>query len=334
MEHERWQSAFDGAATGVAVVDREGRFLSTNDRYAEITGYSHEELLTLDTREITHPDDLPRALSLASRLLAGELRTAVVEKRCIRKGGDVRWVRDSATLGAPGPDGRDTFVVITEDIHFSREVRLLAAACFDEQDRACAGIGRHLHDGAAQLLSALSMDLALIHNSEPSADPIQWIDDLAELAGRFTRDVRTLIYLLQAGPLLEQGLGPAVRALAAGFTHRCGIAVDTRVGELPAVSAPVAAILFRVVQEWLCQSRSRSQCAGLAISLQSRDGGVRLDLLDPSDSAAADLPDIRQRVTWIDGRSEIAAGPEGTRLSIWVPPTPASSGSESQVLEP
>jgi PAS domain S-box-containing protein len=318
MGHVLYQPAFDGAAIGGAVFDRHGRFLSVNDRYTEITGYSRDELLTLDSQRITHPDDLPGTLQAASRLLAGELGAAVLEKRYIRKDGAVRWVRNSATLGDPDPHGRQTFLVITEDIHFYRQLRQLAAACLDEQRVGSAPLGRHLHDGAAQFLSALSMELALVRNPGPTFDPVPLVEDSIDLVAQCTREIRSLIYLLQPGTLQGQSLGPAIQAFAAGFTQRSGIPVDTRIGELPPLAPHVEPVLFRIVQEWFFQSR-RVAHPGLVLSLQGRGEGAYLELIDPLDYSGDRLPTIRSRIEWIEGRTEVSSGPSGTHLSIWIP---------------
>jgi PAS domain S-box-containing protein len=320
MAEFQLQNSFDGAATGVTVFDREGRFLSANDRYSQITGYSRDELLTLDAYRITHPEDVALTQRLAAQLLAGELRTVVMETRYIRKDGDVRWVRNSATLGPHDSAGRATVMVITEDIHGCRNARQLTAACLDEQEAGRGRIARELHDGAAQLLSALSMQLALVGNPGPSVDPSRLIDESIDLTAQCTREIRALIYLLQPGRIAELGLGPGLRAFAAGFSQRSGIAIDARVGELPQVSARAESILFRVMQEWFFKLRRGARRDALVITARPHDGGAQLDLLDPSDLTGADLPEVRSRVQWIGGRSGVETGPGGTRLTVWAPP--------------
>jgi len=55
---ERFRSAFDYAAIGMALVSQEGHWLQVNRSLCQIVGYSEEELLAMDFQAITHPEDL------------------------------------------------------------------------------------------------------------------------------------------------------------------------------------------------------------------------------------------------------------------------------------
>jgi PAS domain S-box-containing protein len=106
---------FEGTAVGISVVDLNSRILRVNERYAEITGYTPEELLSLTFASFTHPDDLCDNLACARRINKGEIGRAVFEKRYIRKNGEIRWVRNS--ISAIQHEGRPSgALVVSEDI--------------------------------------------------------------------------------------------------------------------------------------------------------------------------------------------------------------------------
>jgi PAS domain S-box-containing protein len=103
---ERFRGAFDHAATGMALVAPDGRWLKANPSLCAIVGYPEQELLALDFQSITHPDDLEADLVQVRRVLAGEIQTYQMEKRYLHKRGHVVWgllgvslVRDAQ--GAP-----------------------------------------------------------------------------------------------------------------------------------------------------------------------------------------------------------------------------------------
>ncbi len=114
----------ENAPIGMAIVSPKGRWLHVNRSLSEIVGYSEAELLQMSFQEVTHPDDRDSHRAMVEQLLAGEVGSYELEKRYVRKDGEVVWVRLSVSLvrdehGEPlpslpglraprrrGPDGR------------------------------------------------------------------------------------------------------------------------------------------------------------------------------------------------------------------------------------
>ena len=88
---ERFRSAFDHAAVGMALVAPDGRWLQVNRSLCEIVGYTEQELLATDFQSITHPDDLETAVGHAGQVLEGKSPTSQVEKRYLHKSGKAVW---------------------------------------------------------------------------------------------------------------------------------------------------------------------------------------------------------------------------------------------------
>ncbi len=101
---ERFSSAFEHAAIGMALVAPDGHWLKVNRALCELTGYSESELLSKTFQDITHPDDLDADLAYVRQMLAGEIHTYQMEKRYFHKSGQVVWVLLSVSLvwGAQG----------------------------------------------------------------------------------------------------------------------------------------------------------------------------------------------------------------------------------------
>ena len=88
----RFRALFESAPVGIAQGDvTTMEFLSANQRYCDIIGYTRDDLRTLNFKQFTHPDDLQADLDNMARLLAGECRQYTMEKRFIRKDGSVVW---------------------------------------------------------------------------------------------------------------------------------------------------------------------------------------------------------------------------------------------------
>ena len=82
----------------MALVSTEGRWLQVNRSLCHILGYAEEELLLTDFLSVTHPDDLPTALTNISQLLKNKVHASQMEKRYIHKSGHEVWVHWSVSL--------------------------------------------------------------------------------------------------------------------------------------------------------------------------------------------------------------------------------------------
>ncbi|WP_242128321.1 ATP-binding protein [Sphingobium sp. Sx8-8] len=121
-------ATFEQAAVGLAHASPEGRFLLVNDRFCEIAGYSREDLLGLDYRQITHPDDYAVDARQAGRLLLGEISEFAHEKRYLRKDGGVVWINLTVSLVRDSTGAPDFFVCVVEDISARRSAEMASAA--------------------------------------------------------------------------------------------------------------------------------------------------------------------------------------------------------------
>jgi diguanylate cyclase (GGDEF)-like protein/PAS domain S-box-containing protein len=117
VENEaRLRSIMQHAPIGLAVVSLEGRFLEVNRSLCEIVGYAEEELVRLTFQQITHPADLASDLDNVNRLLAGEIPHYKMEKRYIRKDGELVWIQLTVSLLHDATGAPSYFIAQIEDI--------------------------------------------------------------------------------------------------------------------------------------------------------------------------------------------------------------------------
>jgi two-component system, cell cycle sensor histidine kinase and response regulator CckA len=113
---ERFRSAFESAAIGMAVVATDGVFLQVNASLCELVGYTVDELLSRTFQDITHPDDLATDIELLEHTLAGEIRTYQLEKRYLHRDGHVVWALLSVSLVRQSDDSPLHFISQIQDI--------------------------------------------------------------------------------------------------------------------------------------------------------------------------------------------------------------------------
>ena len=89
---------FEAAAVAIAQTSIDGRIMMVNPAFAHLTGFSAEELVGTDFRDLTHPDDLQSNLALFRDLIEGRTETFLIEKRYRRKDGESVWVSIEASI--------------------------------------------------------------------------------------------------------------------------------------------------------------------------------------------------------------------------------------------
>ena len=113
---ERFRTAFDQLAVGMAHLAPDGRWVRVNQRFCDMVGYTKTELLRLTFRDLTAPDDVATDVEQFERLLRGEIASYQREKRYVRKDGALVWANLNTTL-VRGSTGEPThFVSVIEDI--------------------------------------------------------------------------------------------------------------------------------------------------------------------------------------------------------------------------
>lgn len=113
---ERFRSAMEYSAIGMAVVSNTGAWLEVNPAMTAILGYSRDEFLAGNFQSITHPDDLAHCQTLLGKLAQGESKTFEVQKRYRHKAGNYLWVQSNVSA-IRHPDGSTShYVVQMQDV--------------------------------------------------------------------------------------------------------------------------------------------------------------------------------------------------------------------------
>jgi PAS domain S-box-containing protein len=86
---ERARAIVANAPIGIATSDADKHFLSANEAFCKILGYTENELRKLTFKDITHPEDLKESRVKMEELEAGRISSFMQEKRYFKKDGNV-----------------------------------------------------------------------------------------------------------------------------------------------------------------------------------------------------------------------------------------------------
>ncbi len=143
----RFGAAFQHAAIGMALVAPGGRWLKVNRSLCRLVGYDEAELLALTFQDITHPDDLDADLLQSQRLLVGEIDTYQMEKRYLRKDGQIVWILMSVSLVNDAAGAPLYFVSQIQDISDRKRTEAALQETYAELHRVLGAVSDCLYSG-------------------------------------------------------------------------------------------------------------------------------------------------------------------------------------------
>ena len=108
--------AIEYAPIATAVVGIDGSWLQVNRALCELTGFTSRQLLSMNFRDIVHPDDLDEAEASMQRLLEGSATEIASDKRYVRADGTLLWVHRTGVLVRGDEHTADLFVIQVQDI--------------------------------------------------------------------------------------------------------------------------------------------------------------------------------------------------------------------------
>ena len=155
VSRRRFESIFNKAAIGIALVASDGRWMQVNDAMCRTLGYSMAELRSLTFQQITFPGDLDADLALVQRLVAGEIERYTLEKRYIRKDGRVIWANLSVSIERE-PDGSHHFISVVEEIQARKEAENSLRKLRIELEQTVETRTEALREANGRLLAAMT----------------------------------------------------------------------------------------------------------------------------------------------------------------------------------
>lgn len=117
----KFRKYFEQSLIGMAVFDQYKKWLEVNDCLCQILGYSREELIHITWADVTHPEDLETDINYFNLIVRGELDGYSLDKRFIRKDGQVIYASISVKCLRDGDGSISCFIKLLQDITKRKE---------------------------------------------------------------------------------------------------------------------------------------------------------------------------------------------------------------------
>ena len=113
---EKFKAIFSHGAVGIARISLDGKWLEVNYKFCDILGYTQTELESLTFKDVTHPADLAKDTALIMETLDNKRDSYTLDKRYIRKDGEIIWGRLSISLIRDTHGEPSYIIAFVEDI--------------------------------------------------------------------------------------------------------------------------------------------------------------------------------------------------------------------------
>ncbi len=107
---EKYRALFENSAVAIGMRSPDGRYIEFNRTYAEMLGYTRDELLSMTTADITHPEDVEISRSNMSSVAEGRAEIRRYQKRYLHKSGAIVW-GDVCIRPLPDRDGKVAAII-------------------------------------------------------------------------------------------------------------------------------------------------------------------------------------------------------------------------------
>lgn len=117
----RFRSYFELPLVGIAITSLTKGWLEVNSELIKMLGYSKNDLSNLTWADITYPEDLNADVEKFNRVIAGEINTYSMQKRFIRKNGEIIWTNLSVSCVRKDDGSVDYMVALLQDINKQKQ---------------------------------------------------------------------------------------------------------------------------------------------------------------------------------------------------------------------
>ncbi len=312
LSDAKFRAFYDNTAVGVAIMTLDRRITQVNPASVRIVGYTQEEISKIDPSILPIEEDRYIDRELFTDLVQGKREQYLIEKRYLRKSGEMFWGRVNFSL-VRDEKGEPSFIVgiiediteekqsserlaeqeakhlkslesrITERTHALNKANelLREKAAQDAVTTERTRLARDLHDAVTQTLFSATLIADVL--------PEIWemninegkrrLEELRILTRGALAEMRTLLVELRPNALVEVPLPSLLKQLAEALTGRSRISIQTYSEGDRKLPPDIQVALYRLTQEALNNVVKHANASQAVVTLHLGDQ-VRLSIAD------------------------------------------------------
>ena len=313
--------------------------IDVNESAIKHYGYSREEFLKMNTRDLRPTEDVANFLKQVDKMKPDAINTRTWRHK--KKDGTVIHVETythqivyegkRAWLGL-SKDVTDKYMAEERLQKSYQDIRQLASNLQNIREEERTSIAREIHDELGQQLTGLKMDIYWLSRKINTADNeiAAKLKESIELINATVATVRKIATDLRPSILDDLGLIAALEWQGEEFEKRSGIRVEFNNMAGDALLKPDAVTaIFRIYQELLTNVARHANASLVKVLLQKKDNSVFLSLTDNgtgfntetiSQKKTLGLLGIKERTLILGGTYEFKSRPGvGSETIISIP---------------
>jgi PAS domain S-box-containing protein len=281
LSQKNYMALVANSLTGI-YINQNNLIRFANARFAEIHGYTSDEIVGLNAIDLVHPGDRHFVEDLAEKRLKGQNVVNEYEARCITRNGKTIWVQRRNTLieynGAPAVLGNEIDITrqkeAEETLRASEEqLKKLSGRLLKQQEIERRDIARGIHEDIAQCLSAIKLRVESVLGEIGSEDNDSLMVALKPIVSDVQQSVRAIRKMAQnLSPLLldDMGVGSAISWVCWETVNAYpGLRIEQHIGmEESQIPEDLKIVVFRTIEEVLKSVSSHDKAGQVEVVLQ------------------------------------------------------------------
>lgn len=188
---QRLRTIFNESVIGIALVGTDGYPVLTNAALQKMLGYTDEELRRMPFTAFTHPEDCTKDLELYQQVLLGARQGYHLEKRYLRKDGELVWAQLSVSVVREVLGHVKFAISMVEDVTERRnlESQIIEAQKMEVIGQLAGGVAHDFNNILAVVIGYSDLIMEDLGPDSPLAKYVEEIRHASERAIGLTRQL-------------------------------------------------------------------------------------------------------------------------------------------------